>query len=305
MATISVGGALGEGFSLIRRHPGAVALWTAVLIGVLILRLAVSAPIYVALFSQMTHSIAGGGSASPDIAAVTPLIQQAQALNLLLGLGSLAVNTVLICAVFRAVLHPEQSRFSYLRLGSAEVFLFIFMIAAFIAFAIAAVVAIIPVAIIIGVFAAGSPAAAIGLGVVAVLALGVGAVYLALRLSLIGPMMVDDGQLHLGDAWALTRGNVAALFGMGLVLVVIIIVAELVILGLGAALLGAATGGFSQLKSLIQQGPQAILAALGPALVFEFVAWIAFIGLVLPIFNAPWARAYRDLKPTDVAATFS
>ena len=305
MATISVGGALGEGFSLIRRHPGAVALWTAVLIGILILRLAVSAPIYAALFSQLAHSVSAGGSASPDIAAVTPLIQQAQALNLLLGLGSLAVNTVLICAVFRTVLHPEQSSFGYLRLGSAEVFLFIFMIAAFITFVIAAVVVMIPVAIIIGVFASGSPAAAIGLGVVVFLALGVGAVYLALRLSLIGPMMVDDGQLHLGDAWALTRGNAATLFGMGLALAAIIIVAELVILGLGAALLGASTGGFSQLKSLIQQGPQGILAALGPALVFEFVAWIAFIGLVLPVFYAPWARAYRDLKPTDVAAAFS
>jgi hypothetical protein len=35
------------------------------------------------------------------------------------------------------------------------------------------------------------------------------------------------------------------------------------------------------------------------------LGWLALVACMLPVVNAPWARAYRSLKQSDVAATFS
>jgi hypothetical protein len=300
MGAISVSGAVGEGFSLIRRQPGAVALWALVTVGFLVVRVAVSLPIYLAMFAQMAR---GGGT--PDMTAMLPQLQQTQALGLLLSLVSLMLGAVVTCAVFRAVLHPEQSAFGYLRVGSAEIFLFVFIIAAIIVFIIGAVVVTIPLAIMGGLIAQSAPAGAAIFGIIAVCAVLAGVIYLLLRFSLIGPMMVDDGQFNLGAAWALTRGKVGSLFLIALLLLVVILVAEVVLVGVGIAVLGAATVGFTQLQSLAQGPPQAIFAQLGPVLGVLGVLWLVFVAGAMPILYAPWARAYRDLKQNDLAAAFS
>lgn len=304
MATISVGGAAGEGFSVIRRHPGAVAIWALLVVGLLAFRIAVSVPIYVTLFARMAHGAVGGG-ASPDITALLPQLQQAQALGFLLSLASLFVNTVVICAVYRAVLRPEQNQFGYLRVGSAELFLCVFTIGAIIAFVIAAIVVAIPLALIGAIVAHGSPGGGAVFGAMAAIAVLVGATYLILRISLIGPMMVDDGQFHLGEAWALTRGKVGSLFLIALLLVIMILTAEIVLVGIGAGLVGAMALGIGQVQTLAQQSPAALLSRFAPVLLVEGVGWIVLIAVVMPVFAAPWARAYRDLRQTDVAAAFS
>ena len=62
-----------------------------------------------------------------------------------------------------------------------------------------------------------------------VLVLIVGLIYVLLRFAFVVPMMVDDGQFHLFDAWSLTKGHVGSLFVIGLCLVRIAIAAELVL----------------------------------------------------------------------------
>jgi hypothetical protein len=300
MGRISVSDAVGEGFSLIRRQPGAVALWALLTMGFLVVRIAASLPAYAAVFAQIAR-----GGASPDVTTMLPQLQQAQALGFLLGLVSLMVSAVVVCAVFRAVLHPEQNAFGYMRVGSAEIFLFVFIIVAVIVFVIGAVIVAMPLAIIGALIGRSAPAGAAVFGVIAVLAVLAGVTYLLLRLSLIGPMMVDDGQFNLGGAWALTRGKVGSLFLIALLLIVMVIVAEVVLGGVGLAMFGMATAGFTQLQSLAQQPPQAWLSRLGPMLAVMGVLWLVFVACLMPILYAPWARAYRDLKQTDLATTFS
>jgi hypothetical protein len=48
-----------------------------------------------------------------------------------------------------------------------------------------------------------------------------------------------------------------------------------------------------------------LFARLGPILVVAAVIWVPFIGGMAAIMAAPWARAYRDLQPPDLAATFA
>jgi len=301
MATISVGGAVGEGFSLIRRHPGSVALWALLVWGLLIVRVVLTFPAYSAMFAEFTR--AAGAGAKPDMAAILPQMQQAQALGLLLGFASLFLNTVVICAIYRAVLRPEQSQFGYLRVGSAELFLFVFTIGAVIAFSIAAVVVAIPLVIIGAVVGHGSLVGGVTFGVIAGIVAVIGVIYIGLRLSLIGPMMVDDGQFHLGDAWTLTRGKAGSLFLIGFVLIVLILVGEVVLASLGFAGIAAAAGGFGQWQALAQQ-PMVLLSRLAPALAIFGLVWLVAVACAMPILSAPWARAYRDLKQTDLAATF-
>ena len=303
MATISVGDAVGEGFSLIRRKPGAVALWAVLVLGFLVVRIAAYLPLYGAVIAQWSHGGGAGGGAAPDFTSLLPQIQQAQALGILLGLASLFVNVVVVCAIYRAVLRPEQNRFGYLRVGSAELFLFVFIIAAIIVFVLGAVVAAIPIALIGVAIGHGSAANGTIYGVIVGIAAIAAVIYLALRLALVGPMMVDDGQFHLGDAWALTRGKVGSLFLIALLLVVIVLVAEIVAASTGFALMGVLTGGFSHWQTL-GQTPLTLLSRLAPVLVVEGVAWIILISCALPVMSAPWARAYRDLKQADPAAAF-
>lgn len=304
MATISVGAAIGEGFSLIRRQPGAVALWALLAFGFLALRAALYAPFYGALFAQMAHG-ARSANGSPDIQALLPQLQQMQAFGLLFSLASLLLNSVLICGVYRAVLHPEKSAFGYLRVGAAELFLFVFAIGVLIVFFVALLVAMIPVGIVVAFAAQGSPGGAVAVGVIAGVLILIAAIYLFLRLALVGPMMVDDGQFHLGDAWALTRGKAGSLFLIALTLVVMLIVAELVIVAVGAGVLGAATGGFTEIPALVKQGLAAVVSRLAPGLAVVALGWLLLVGCAIPVFYAPWARVYRDLKHTDLAAAFS
>ena len=302
MATISVGAAVTGGFSLIRREPVAVAIWAVILFAFFALRIALYLPVYGAVLGQI-----GRGGAQPNLQALLPQIQQAQAFGLLLSIGSVALNTMLACAIFRAILRPEERGFAYLKFGGTELFLSIFTIGIYFVFFIALLVIMIPVAIVIGLTAAQGGAAVGGAGMVAFIAILVAlaaAVYFALRLSLLGPLMVDEGQFKLGEAWALTRGKVGSLLLIAFLLFVMAIVAEIVFGGVGLALLFATTGGFANIQTIAQQ-PSALLAAFAPVIAVVGLLFTLLIAVALPILFAPWACAYRDLKRIDMAAAFS
>jgi hypothetical protein len=299
MASISVSSAVGEGFSLIRRQPVPAAVWALILVGFTAGRILLDIPLYSGLFSQL----AAGGK--PDLQALAPRMQQVQAIGSLLSLVGLLINGVLICAVFRAVLHPEDRRYAYLRIGVAEIIQAVMFIVITIVFVLGALIAAIPIGIVAAIIGQGSPAGAAGFGVVAVLAIFAAMIYVGLRLSFIMPMMIDDGEFDLGRAWRLTTGRVGSLFLIGLMLMVMLFVGEIVIFGAVLAVLVATVGGFDQFQTFFQQPPQTILERLTPVLVIGGLGWLALFSCAVPIFYAPWARAYRDLKQTDLAATFS
>ena len=307
MNEISVGAALGEGFGLIRRRPLSVLTWGGLHALLTLVAWSLYGPVYLAF---LTRTVAGGGAASAQDPAMLAQMMQMQGLSLLTGLASMAVTIVIYCAVFRAVLHPEQNRFAYLRVGAAELFLGVAAIAAYIAFVVALIVVMIPTAIIVGVLAGThNPAAAVIVGVIVAALAFMGTIYLGLRFSFVGPMMVQDNTFRLMESWNLTRGRVGALLAIGLWLILLFLVLELVVvvalIAAGAAALGPGAGGLANVRALLAQGPGPVIARLAPLLVVLAVLWAPLAGVFMAVMGAPWARAYRDLNQTDLKETFA
>jgi len=307
MAAISIGDALGEGFNLIRKRPLTVLVWGAVRTAFSAGVIALMAPFYALMFGRIiSQAKTGVAPPPPDIAS----LMQMQGVSWLLTLGGAFFGVVIYCAVFRAVLRPEDRRFAYLRVGLAELFLFVLFIGFYIAFFIGLLVTIIPVALLAGIaIAAHAPAVAVIVGVASGIAVAVLIIWVAFRFVLVGPMTVQDGKFHLFDAWRLSRGHAGALFLLALCLFVILLLIELVIgaiaIAFGIGILGQAAGGLQNLQAFFSQPPAALIASLAPALIIGVLFSIPVSGALVAIMAAPWARAYRDLAPPDVAATFA
>lgn len=311
MSGISVGGALGEGFGLIRRQPLSVLAWGAVLVGLQIATFALFAPYYLSVYGALLQALAQG-AAMPLATLSSPDVRRMQGLLQLFNLVQLFVGMVVYCAAYRAVLHPERSAFAYLRVGLPELYLAVLTIAGVFALVIALVIVTIPVAIIIGIVVGVShggagAAAALVLVPILLLAMVVLVLVFGVRFALVGPMMVQDGTFRLFESWTLTKGRVGSLLLIALGLFGIFLVIDVVLLatfvGLGAAAVNS-LGGLGQAVTLLRQSPQALLGKLAPVLVLYVVIHVPLAGCLVAIAGAPWARAYRDLA-ADPSATFA
>lgn len=303
MAAIAVAEAVAEGFGLIRRRPGAVLIWGAVRTLYAIFSFGLVAPIFIARFEDIIKRAGGGVTTPPDLSSMMAL----QSANLLLSIAGGFVSAILSCAVFRAVLKPEEGRFAYLRLGAAEVFLFLLTFGVAILFILAMVVTVIPLAMVVViasvVHAAGVAATIAVVGGLSLLGL---LIFVLIRLSVAGPMMVEDGRFHLTDAWAMTRGHAGELLLVGILLFVMLILMEVVLgafaLAIGLAFLAQAAGSLAAVHSLFARPPAEVLAILAPGLIVIGLVSIPLFGCLWAILAAPWARAYRDLVGAGSAA---
>jgi hypothetical protein len=302
MANISVGAAIGSGFGLIARRPVSVVVWGLVPMLFQVALLALVAPAYLEMFSQLRSG------ASPVQAMAAPQMSQISGIVQLLNFAQLAISAVIYCAVFRAVLHPERSSFAYLRVGAEEFFIGVLIFGGSIALFVALLVVMIPiiiVAAIIGVAAHGS-AAAIGiLFPVVFLVIMIALVIVGLRFVFVGPMIVADGKFRLFESWTMTRGHVGSLFliGLGLfgVLLVFEVVVIAVVIALGAGAIGM-LGGLGAAQTLFEQSPQVALMRILPLLAVYLVIMIPISGCLVAIGGAPWAKAYQDLLPSAADA---
>jgi hypothetical protein len=303
MAAIAVVAAVTEGFGLIRRRPGAVLTWGAVRTLYGVGSFGLIAPLFITQFRALSRSASSGVTTSPDLSSMMAL----HSANMLLSIVGAFIGATLSCAVFRAVLKPEEGRFAYLRLGAAEVFLFLLTFGVAILFIVALLVTFIPlvmVAVIAAVVHAAGAAVMIAVaGGLCLLAL---VIFVLLRLSVAGPMMVEDGQFHLTDAWALSRGHVSELLLVGILLFVILILIEVVFgafaLAIGLAFLAQAAGSLAAVHSLFARPPAEVFAVLAPGLIVIGLVAVPLLGCLWAILAAPWARAYRDLAGFGAAA---
>ncbi|HZZ87918.1 MAG TPA: hypothetical protein VFE13_06235 [Caulobacteraceae bacterium] len=303
MAEISVGGAVGAGFGLIARQPLAVLVWGLLRVGFLVLVLAIYAPVFLGMFAQIAASAQTGEKPDPAMMnSLMPQMMMVQGFGFLAQIAGLLIGAVSLCAVTRAIIQPERSAFAYLRLGSAELFLAVLAFGAGFVIVFCLMLAIIPFAIAIGILAAMHQAAgAVVVGGLGALILIVGGVYVLARLAFVAPMMVEDNQFHLFDAWTLTKGHVGGIVLTGFLLLLIAIgfglVLDLLFIGLGAGVLSVAAGGLDHLQTFFSQPPQTIFAALAPSLILLALLIVPIQGCAMAIFYAPWAKAYRDVVP--------
>jgi len=305
MTQISLSDTAVEGVRLIARKPLAVLIWAVVIF--------VAAAIPIALFfgtlapaftDLMRHSM-GGSPPSPEDMMKFQL--RWMAANGPIMLCSLVARAVLMSAVFRAVLKPEDSRFAYLRLGKAELLTgLVYLCIVIMMFLLMFVGMIVLIGLTIA-GAAASKAAAVGVAVVLGVALIVLLIWVILRLILALPMTFAEGQFRMFEAWQLSRGHALQLFFIGLLAFAIVLVIEMVVGGvIGFTVIGviashaSAAGGAS---SFFHRPPAEWIGQLAPWLVLGGAIFALFGAAAMSIMYAPLAAAYRLLSAPEPQAT--
>jgi hypothetical protein len=245
------------------------------------------------------------------MAAMMRLQGQMMAANSLAQLGQLVAQVLLMCAIFRAVLTPEDSRFFYLRLTMGELMAGLMMLFVTVLLVMGIFAAVLLGVILVAGAAAASPEAAVVLGIVAVLALIAGGVWLALRFSLAPVMSFAQRGFPLVEAWKLTQGKVGSLLIVGLLTVFIVVALQIVVFG---ALVGASIAAIAG-ASINETALEAFFAKPVSAWSMQLLPWALGGGLVLSLLGAvfttlmmaPWAAAYRDVAPRheETAAAFA
>jgi hypothetical protein len=288
LASFDIEQAAFAGFGVFRRSPFSPVIWAtlyAVGWGLVLL------PFGGDLLKAIILLLNAGGHPDPK-AIVDMLASLAGMLLLLLPIGFF-LGGLVPCAVYRAVLRPDQEGFAYLQLGRSEwlVMLVLFvkslligLARVFLAVVLGAVVILLPVH--------GPPVrwAFDGLSFIVTL-------WLSLRLSLAGPMSFRDGQFRLFESWTLTRGQDARLFAVAVIMGVICVVVVLIATCLGALAAYAVWGGplvtsLALLES--ETGPQ-MMAVLAPLFVLFALGEYLVAILLTPFVNAPWPRILQRL----------
>lgn len=299
MANIPIGEAAFCGFGVIRRKPLAVLVWGLMLFVLAILPifggLALAGPAFETLMREITTG------AEPSFESMMRLHASMMAMNPLLTVLGLVSRVLLMCAIFRAVLEPQDDRFFYVRLGKTELFVGLVFVCLVIVLVIAMMAVMgVGAAIAIAAFSA-SESAGVAVIIVAVLAMIGLMVWLGLRFSMALPMTFEARDFRLFESWTLTRGRVGSLFLLGLLVVVVVMLVELVMFALGGAVVIAlvAARPFDEAAAIaFFSRPMGEWAA-------ELAPWAVLVGLVISVLGAvlntlataPWAAAYRALAP--------
>ena len=304
MTTFSFGGAVGAGFGVIARNPLAFLAWCAVYLVVALGPLALMAATIWPQFGAL--AALAEAEVDPDSPAATQqmmsLMGQINALSLLQWATSLASSALIVGAVFRAVLEPQNRRWFFLRLGRQEFWLALCLVVVAVVAGLLAALSMFPIMITSLVLVAAGPTQTltpgVGLGIGAMVLIALGAMlWLFVRFSLGLPMSFAGSYFRLFESWTLTRGHAAK---MALVGVVVSLLATLVQLAVFAGFIFAAvailqpTADFDVTTlTFAQVAPILALAAVLMALVSVF-------GTVL--YSAPLAQIYRQLAPDPADA---
>jgi hypothetical protein len=314
MATFSIGDALGSGFKVIGKRPLSVLAWgLAYLLLALLPMWAVIVWIAPDFFDVFHDAIAQGrvGRAAAATAELPPGFMQMQAKMMMLQpvmlLSTIVGRTVLMAAVFRAVLEPQNRSFAGLRLGAQELWLALLNLAA----GILAVILILVIAVAGALVGLGLGAALraanvdtpwlvlceVAVGVVAVAVL----LWVVLRFSLAGPMTFADREFRLFESWPVTKGQTLKLFGLVLLLILLMFAVEMVVGGVFFAVVLAGVGGslasfdHAHMQAFFMRPPQVWLQTLWPWIAVLAVVGSFLLAAVSAIFLAPWADVYRQL----------
>ena len=208
MAVIPVGEVAFAGFDVVRRKPLAVLVWGLVMFA-FFLAILVSVT---AMFGSLWQAVEQADGAEPSLGDVLAMQVQLMMFQFGIWLASILVRVVLTCAVFRAVLEPQDDRFAYMRLGKAELLVALVLLCLSIILTILIMGGLlVGVGVTMAAWAA-SKALAIGLGMLIFLALLVLFAWVGVRLSIALPMTFAERRFRFFEAWVLTRGNVVAPF---------------------------------------------------------------------------------------------
>lgn len=218
----NTGTILSETFGIFTRRPGSVAIWAgSYFVASLVLGFA------------MVFVMTGTVGLTPDPVAVSAGFGGSGIFVMIVFyIAFLLLGMVLMNAVFRTVLMPEEQSFASMRLGWDEFralgLMLLYLIAFFILVFIVELLAVLVVGMV-G-FLVGSPILTGLLGILAAVALVGFLIWVQVRLSPLFPLSLYRHRISIDGAWALSRGRFWALFGAYLAVLVPLAV---VAMGLG------------------------------------------------------------------------
>ncbi|HEY8617388.1 hypothetical protein [Phenylobacterium sp.] len=272
MSRFSASDAAVEGFRVLGRSWRVVLGWALFnLLGLIAACVLAGVLVAIAAFASAANA-AGAGAAGGAIAAIV------------LALAMLALPVVIVAALFRMLLRDDPPGLFHLRLGRDELrlgavwlgTLGILLIVSATAFAVTGLSA-----------RAGGPM----FGIPAVLVLLALQIWIALRLSLAGPITVAERKIGFAASWRLTRGHAWSLLGMavlaGCFLAMILILAWLLL-----AIVSGAVSGWDDLGLLLRADAEAMQERPGfyiAQLVIDFL----FAPVLWVISQTPLVAAYR------------
>lgn len=280
-----------EGLQTMRRRPLTVLAWAGFSLVMLpILGLLVK----IGLGEEGRQVLAGRGS-SADPRELLDLVMNLGGVMVLLVALALLLGAVLQAAIIRSVLEPGNDRFAYLRLGKEEIQL---LIVSLITWATALLCTIIPSGVVVLGSSLLSGAAAGWFAFLGALSVIGFSLWVAVRLSLLGPHAFSHHHIDIRAAWIQTHGQFWRLLGMfGLTIVIWIVV----------PLLGAAVAGLigKSLTAVVNLGASG-LAGSSSWLILTLLANLLlapiFLTLQTVILVAAPARAFAQLNQDEIDA---
>jgi hypothetical protein len=288
-----------EGFRIAKRHPGALAIWgvfTAVVFTV----------IGLLVFLVMGASLLSMGSnftpgATQDPAAMARMIVP------ILGVYALALPLILfmaimiVSAVYRAVLRPEDKGVGFLKLGGDEFRLLAVMVIYILLVAVAELVVFGVLFVVAGLLFKLNHALGGIFAFLCWLAVICLFIWVGTRLSLSYAITFAEKRISLFDSWKLTKGHfwgligmrlLTALIGFGLMIGFEFVIMIVLLITMGGAL--AMGGQGHSAADALAAAPLAIVGGL-----VMFVLGVFFYALYLTVLIAPTAAAYKALVTPD------
>jgi hypothetical protein len=260
-----------EGLQTMRRKPLAVLAWaTFSLVMLPILGLFAK----IVLGEEGRAALDGRGS-SADPREILDLITHLGGVMVLLIAMALVLASVLQAAIIRSVIEPKNDRFAYLRLGKEELQLLIVSLGT----------------------ALLSGAAAGWFGTIgALLVIGL-SLWVAVRLSLLGPHAFSHHHIDIRSAWIQTHGQFFRLLGMYVLAIVISALVSLVGATISTIVGNVLGGGVDPVGGVVGGHPRLILALLVNLLLAPI-----FLTLQTVILVAAPAKAFVQLNQDEIDA---
>jgi hypothetical protein len=306
MANFSATDVAFAGFGVLGKRPFA---WVA-RAGVYILYLLLLGLVLVGVMGARMASLQGlagqaGGAARP------PTPAEMQALVAIIGpIYAVAIPITLLFAaimlanVYRVVLRPEEGAPFCIGVGKAELMQMLLALVMFVVFIVGGIAFAIVGGTLGFAISQSPPSTRPLLGFLEAIALICAFIWIGVRLSLAGPATFAEGRLGILQSWRLTKGAFWSLFGAYLLAVIVAIVIEFLVFGVGFLLmagLGVALGGAGDLRHV---DPKMIA---GPAMIVGLVFLVAIpllASFMQGMIFGPGAAAYRALAGDDQAKAF-